>query len=267
MCGGDATRIRAEPGATRPSTRPPGPVEAVARRFVCLRCRHCSPFFCFHRAGEHFDEFQVLTPNRRWATSIRPALVFGRRGGSPKGARPQRPPGDAGVAPPPHLHEVEVTCRGARVSGDVVGGGLKLRNTFVMRKGEGRRSRAEFDIEIRQQSTRFSEATGAMTCGRSSTSARPWQSSSTEPGDPLRPRQRGLRARVRAARQVSEKLARVDTTWIFGRVDAGKRRAGGQSRSSPHRHSVSERLAVSAGLGHGSPERDRWSGKMISRGF
>jgi hypothetical protein len=155
-------------------------------------------------------------------------------------------------------------------SGDIYGGGFKVRNTFVVPKPEDRPIAGGLDVEIRHQSTRFSEANWAMTL-RPIIDFRtgPWQlilNPSLE--IPLGRDSAAFAPAVRAARQVSDNVwLGVEHYMDFGRVDRWETaRRQGQQLFAVTDIRISERLAVNAGLGHGlTRNSDRWVGKLILR--
>jgi hypothetical protein len=225
------------------------------------------------RAGT-FDEFQVYDGRigEPGGFDYDQHVVIGRRGRSGEGA-PRN-----GVLVMPEVgyatttwHEVAVYLPVAReFSGDVFGGGFKLRNTFIMPKAEQRPIAGGLDIEIRHQSTRFSEANWAMTL-RPIIDFRtgPWQlilNPSLE--IPFGRESAVFAPAVRAARQVSEKVwLGVEHYMDFGRVDRWETaRRQGQQLFVTTDYRFSERFTLNAGLGHGlTRNSDRWAGKLILR--
>ncbi|MBD0270972.1 MAG: hypothetical protein ICV73_03495 [Acetobacteraceae bacterium] len=222
-----------------------------------------------------FDEFQVYDGRiaEPGGFDYDQHFVLGRRGRISDGDAPRN-----GLMVMPEVgyattawHEVAVLLPVAReFSGDVFGGGFKVRNTFVLPKAHERPVAGGFDIEIRHQSTRFSEANWAMTL-RPIADLRtgPWQlilNPNVEipfgRGSPV------FAPAARGVRQVSENVwLGVEHYMDFGRVDRWEtaRRQGHQLFATTDVR-VSERLAVHAGLGHGlTRNSDRWVGKVILR--
>src|SRR3712207_369675 len=168
-------------------------------------------------------------------------------------------------------HEVAVYLPVAReFSGDVYGGGFKVRNTFVLPKAHERPIAGGLDIEIRHQSTRFSEANWAMTL-RPIIDLRtgPWQLILNPNLEiPFGRESPVFAPAARGVRQVSENVwLGVEHYMDFGRVDRWEtaRRQGHQLFATAD-FRVSERLAIHTGLGHGlTRNSDRWAGKVILR--
>jgi hypothetical protein len=137
-----------------------------ARRLVLLLLALLAP--CATAWARVFDEFQVFDGRIAEPGSFDydQHLVFGRRGRTTEQGAPRN-----GVLVMPEIgyatttwHEVAVYLPVAReFSGDIYGGGFKVRNTFVVPKPEDRPIAGGIDVEIRHQSTRFSEANWAMT--------------------------------------------------------------------------------------------------------
>jgi hypothetical protein len=225
------------------------------------------------RAGV-YDEFQVYDGRigEPGGFDYDQHIVFGRRGRSGEGA-PRN-----GMLVMPEVgyatttwHEVAVFLPVAReFSGDIYGGGFKLRNTFVMPKAQERPIAGGFDIELRHQSTRFSEANWALTV-RPIIDLRtgPWQlilNPSLEIS--LGRYSPYFTPAVRGVRQVAEDVwLGLEHYMDFGRVyhwETTRRQAHQLFVTTDVK--VSERFAVHAGLGHGlTHNSDRWAGKLILR--
>ena len=249
----------------------------VARRGLAVPVApgSCSAPPCAARART-FDEFQVYDGRIAEPGNFDydQHFVFGRRGrttdeGAPRNGLLVMP--EVGYATTT-WHEVAVYLPVAReFSGDVFGGGFKLRNTFVMPKAEERPIAGGIDIEIRHQSTRFSEANWAMTL-RPIIDFRtgPWQlilNPSLEipfgrDSAVFAPAVRG------GAAGLGERLARRGALHGFRpRGPLGNGAPAGPAALRRHRHPRQRALrAVNAGLGHGlTRNSDRWVGKLILR--
>lgn len=221
-----------------------------------------------------FDEFQVYDGRIAEPGSFDydQHFVFGRRGRSGDGA-PRN-----GLLVLPEIgyatttwHEVAVYLPVAReFSGDVYGGGFKVRNTFVLPKAHERPIAGGLDVELRHQSTRFSEANWAMTL-RPILDLRtgPWQLILNPSFEiPFGRNSPVFAPAVRGVRQVSENVwLGVEHYMDFGRVDRWETaRRQGQQLFATTDVRVSERLAIHTGLGHGlTRNSDRWVGKVILR--
>lgn len=223
-----------------------------------------------------FDEFQVYDGRIAEPGSFDydQHFVLGRRGrieeqgGAPRNGLLVMP--EVGYATTT-WHEVAVFLPVAReFSGDVYGGGFKVRNTFVVPKAHERPVAGGLDVEIRHQSTRFSEANWAMTL-RPIIDLRtgPWQlilNPSLE--IPFGRESAVFAPAARGVRQVSENVwLGVEHYMDFGRVDRWEtaRRQGHQLFATAD-VKISERFAVHAGVGHGlTRNSDRWAGKLILR--
>jgi len=246
---------------------------AAARRLALLASALLAPW-----AGARarvFDEFQVYDGRiaEPGGFDYDQHFVLGRRGRIDENGAPRN-----GLLVMPEVgyattawHEITVLLTVAReFSGDVFGGGFKVRNTFVVPKADERPVAGGFDVEIRHQSTRFSDANWAMTL-RPIIDLRtgPWQLI-LNPNLEI-PFGRGSPVFAPAARGVRQ-VAR--TVWIgvehymdFGRVDRWEatRRQGHQLFATAD-VKVSDRLAVHTGVGHGlTRNSDRWVGKVILR--
>ncbi len=219
-----------------------------------------------------FDEFQVFDGRVAEPGNIdfNQHLNLGRRGRSDDGA-PRNGmllTTEIGYATTP-WHEVALLLPVAReFSGDVFGGGFKLRNSFVVPGAENRPFAYGFDVELRHQSTRFSDTNWGLTLRpildfRSG----PWQLILNPQvefpigrGGPV------FSPAVRGVRQVAERA------WIglehymdFGRVNRIEATA-----AQAHQVFVTtdfrlgQTLGLHLGLGHGlTHASDRWAGKVI----
>ncbi|MFC7474609.1 hypothetical protein ACFQS7_09610 [Dankookia sp. GCM10030260] len=166
-------------------------------------------------------------------------------------------------------HEVAVYFPVAReFSGDLFGGGFKLRNSFVTPGAGDRPLAAGLDIELRRQSFRFSSADWALTL-RPILDLRtgPWQLI-LNPGVefPLGRAGPVFAPAIRGVRRVAE------TVWLglehymdFGRIDRPE-----APRGQAHQLflttdiRLAEKLAVQFGVGHGlTHASDRWAGKFM----
>jgi hypothetical protein len=254
--------------------RPPGPRRAAAAlRLALLLAALLAP--CATARARTFDEFQVYDGRIAEPGNFDydQHVVLGRRGRTSDGGAPRN-----GLLVMPEVgyatttwHEVAVYLPVAReFSGDLYGGGFKVRNTFVVPKAEERAIAGGLDIEIRHQSTRFSEANWAMTL-RPIIDVRtgPWQlilNPSLE--IPFGRDSAVFAPAVRGARQVSENVwLGVEHYMDFGRVDSWETaRRQGQQLFAVTDIRFSERFALNAGIGHGlTRNSDRWTGKMILR--
>lgn len=222
-----------------------------------------------------FDEFQVYDGRIAEPGSFDwdQHFVLGRRGRNEEGDALRN-----GLLVMPEVgyatatwHEVAVFFPVAReFSGDVFGGGFKVRNTFVVPKAGERPVAGGLDVEIRHQSVRFSDANWAMTLRPIlDLRAGPWQlilNPNLEipfgrDGPVFAPAARGVR-------QVAGNVwLGVEHYMDFGRVDRWEtaRRQGHQLFVTTD-VKVSDGLAVHAGIGHGlTRNSDRWVGKVILR--
>jgi len=197
-------------------------------------------------------------------------LVFGRQGRSGDGA-PRN--GAVAVTEIGYVtapwHEVAVYIPVAKeFSGDVFGGGFKLRNSFVL-PGAGERPVAwGFDVELRHQSYRFSEADWAVVL-RPIFDLRdgPWQLIlNPTVGVPFGRGGPAFTPAVRGVRQVAEKVwLGLEHDMDFGRVNRFETTA-----KQAHQLFVTtdwqlkDSLAIQVGVGHGlTHASDRWIGKVI----
>lgn len=247
---------------------------ATGLRLALLALAPLAP--CADARARVFDEFQVYDGRIAEPGSFDydQHFVLGRRGRISGGDDAPR----NGLLVMPEIgyatttwHEVAVYLPVAReFSGDVFGGGFKVRNTFVLPKAHERPIAGGLDVEIRHQSTRFSETNWAMTL-RPIIDLRtgPWQlilNPNLEipfgRGSPV------FAPAVRGVRQVSKDFwLGAEHYMDFGSVDRWETaRRQGQQLFVTTDVRVSERLAVHAGLGHGlTRNSDRWAGKVILR--
>ncbi len=230
---------------------------------------------CAAARARVFDEFQVYDGRiaEPGGFDYDQHFVLGRRGRIGEGDAPRN-----GLLVMPEVgyatttwHEIAVFLPVAReFSGDVFGGGFKVRNSFVVPKAGERPVAGGLDIEIRHQSYRFSETNWAMTL-RPILDLRtgPWQlilNPNLEVpfgrGSPV------FAPAARGVRQVAENVwLGLEHYMDFGRVDRWETTARqGHQLFVTTDVRVSERLAVHIGLGHGlTRNSDRWAGKVILR--
>jgi hypothetical protein len=226
-------------------------------------------------SGRVFDEFQVFDghiPDPR-SFELDQHLTLGRRGRIDDNGAPRN--GFSAITEVGYAtgswHEVAVYIPLAHeFSGDTFGGGLKVRNTFVQPRAHERPVGLGLDVEVRYQSSRFSEADWAATL-RPIIGLRsgPWQLI-LNPALEMPLGRGGLvfAPAVRGVRQVHERV------WLglehyadFGRTDRWEsaRRQGHQLFATLDVR-VSDRFALHLGVGHGlTHNSDRWAGKIILR--
>lgn len=221
-----------------------------------------------------FDEFQVfdgrIAEERHF--EMNQHLNFGRRGRREESGNAPRngylSTTEIGYATTT-WHEVALYVPFAReFSGDVYGGGFKLRNTFVVPNAAGRAVAGGFDIEIRHQSARFSDTNWGVTL-RPIIDLRtgPWQLILNPAFDvPIGRSSPALTPAVRGVRQVREGVwLGVEHYAEFGRLNEWER-----TKKQAHQLfatidlRLSERFALNLGVGHGlTRNSDRWAGKAI----
>ncbi|MBL6455081.1 hypothetical protein JMJ55_07080 [Belnapia sp. T6] len=220
-----------------------------------------------------FDEFQIFDGRiaEQGLPDLNLHLNAGRRGRLGDNDAPRNgilATAEIGYATAP-WHEVALLLPVAReFSGDLYGGGFKVRNTFISPGAADRPFAYGGDIEIRHQSTRFSETDWAMTL-RPIIDLRsgPWQlilNPAVEipigRGGPL------FTPAARVVRQVAP------TVWLgiehymdfgrFSRPDAPHGQAHQLFLTTDVK--LTERYALHLGVGHGLTHAgDRWAGKMI----
>jgi len=220
-----------------------------------------------------FDEFQIFDGRiaEPGGLDLNQHLVAGRRGRRGEGGAPRNgllATTEIGYATTA-WHEVALYLPVAReFSGDVFGGGLKLRNSFVM-PGAGERPFAlGFDVEVRRQSYRFSSTDWALTLRPIVDLRRgPWQLI-LNPAVEV-PIGRGtviFAPAVRGVRQVAERAwVGVEHFMDLGRLDrweVPRRQAHQLFLTTDFR--VGERVGLHLGVGHGlTRASDRWAGKLI----
>jgi hypothetical protein len=168
-------------------------------------------------------------------------------------------------------HEAAILAPLAReFSGDVFGGGFKVRSTVAQPGAHERPVGLGFDVEVRHQSGRFSEANWAATL-RPIVGLRsgPWQLILNPALEvPLGRGSPVFAPAARGVRQVSDRLwLGVEHFADFGRVDRWETaRRQGQQMFATADVRLSDRLAVHVGAGHGlTRNSDRWAGKLILR--
>ena len=227
-------------------------------------------------AAAGFDEFQIFDGrigepgaidfNLHYNLGRRGRLDSPREQGAPRNGMLLTPEIGFPTAP---WHEIAVFLPVAReFTGDIYGGGFKVRNTFISPGAADRPFAYGMDVELRYQSARFSEADWAVTL-------RPiidlryerWQLI-LNPAVEM-PLGRGgaiFAPAVRGVRQVT------DIVWLgvehymdFGRIDRPE-----APRGQAHQLFVTtdikltNRFALHVGVGHGlTHASDRWAGKVI----
>ena len=221
-----------------------------------------------------FDEFQVFDGRiaEQGGFDWNQHLVFGRRGRKEEDVNAPRngvlATAEIGYATT-NWHEVAVYVPVAReFSGDVYGGGFKLRNTFVLPNAGGRAVAGGFDVEIRHQSTRFSDTNWAV-------ALRPiidfradgWQLILNPAVElPIGRSSPGFAPAVRGVKQVREGLwLGLEHYMEFGRFnnwERGPKQSHQLFATADVR--LSERFSLNIGVGHGlTRNSDRWAGKAI----
>ena len=221
-----------------------------------------------------FDEFQVFDGRitEPGSFDVNQHLNFGRRGRKEEGVNAPRNgmllTTEIGYATTP-WHEIALYLPVAReFSGDIFGGGFKVRNTFVVpQQGEGLLA-GGLDIEIRHQSTRFSDANWAMTL-RPILDLRtgPWQlilNPSLEV--PFGRSSPVFAPAVRGVRQAAERVwLGLEHYMEFGRIDRWETTARqGHQLFATVDFQLKGSVGLHVGVGHGlTRNSDRWAGKMI----
>ena len=224
-------------------------------------------------AARVFDEFQVYDGRiaEPGGFDWDQHFVLGRRGRTDENGAPRN-----GLLVMPEVgyatttwHEIAVLLPVARAfSGDVFGGGFKVRNTFVVPKAGERPVAGGFDIEIRHQSYRFSEANWAMTF-RPILDLRtgPWQLILNPAVEvPLGREGPSFAPAVRGVRQVAERVwLGLEHYMDFGRISRPE-----APRGQAHQlfatvdMLIGGKFGLHLGLGHGlTHASDRWVGKVI----
>ncbi len=221
-----------------------------------------------------FDEFQVfdgrITEPRGFDLNFH--LNFGRRGIREPGEGAPRNGAlfttEIGYVTAP-WHEIAVYLPVAReFSGDVFGGGFKIRNSFVMPHAGDRPVAFGFDVELRHQSYRFTTADWGITL-RPIIDLRtgPWQlilNPSVE--FPLGREGPIFAPAVRGVLQVSERVwLGLEHYMDFDRFSRPAK-PNGQAHQLfvTTDFKVGEKLGLHFGVGHGlTHASDRWLGKVI----
>jgi hypothetical protein len=222
--------------------------------------------------AEVFDEFQIFDGRiaEPGSFGLNQHLVLGRRGRAGDGA-PRNGmllTTEVGYATTP-WHEIAVYIPVAReFSGDIFGGGFKIRNTFVVPNAGERPVAGGLDLEVRRQSYRFSGADWAVTL-RPILDLRtgPWQAIFNlnleipiGQGSPV------FSPAVRGVYQVASRawlgLEHYMELGRFDRWETARRQAHQLFVTTDFR--VSEKVGLHVGLGHGlTRSSDRWAGKFI----
>lgn len=219
-----------------------------------------------------FDEFQVFDGKiaEPGGLDLNQYVIFGRRGRAGDGA-PRN-----GMLATTELgwattrwHEIALYVPvAAEFSGDLFGGGLKLRNTFVLPDTASRPFGAGVDVELRRQSYRFAETDWSFTV-RPILDFRegPWQLILNPAVEFAVGRGGAVFApAVRGVRQVA------GNTWVglehfmdFGpvaRFETTARQAHQLFVTTDVK--LSDKFALHVGVGHGlTRSSDRWAGKLI----
>src|SRR4051812_6312353 len=223
-------------------------------------------------AAAGFDEFQVFDGRigEPGGFDLNQHVNFGRRGrlgdGAPRNGMLVET--EIGYATAP-WHEVAVYIPVAReFSGDIFGGGFKLRNSFVI-PGAGDRPLAYgLDLELRHQSYRFSSADWAMTLRPILDLRRgPWQLILNPAVEfPLGREGPSFAPAARGGRQVAARASlRLQHYMDFGRISRPEAPRGQAPPLFPTTGlRVTDRVALHLGVGHGlTHASDRWAGKLI----
>ncbi|TCZ66586.1 hypothetical protein [Roseicella aquatilis] len=220
-----------------------------------------------------FDEFQVYDGRitEPGHVDLNLHLNLGRRGRLDGEGAPRNGglfTAEIGYATAP-WHEVSIYLPVAKeFSGDVFGGGFKLRNSFVTPGADSRPLAFGLDVELRHQSYRFSSADWAVAL-RPIIDLRsgPWQLILNPVVEMPLGRQGPVFApAVRGVRQVAE------TVWLgvehymdFGRFDRPE-----APRGQAHQLFLTTDIRLTGsvglhlGLGHGlTRASDRWAGNLI----
>ena len=223
-----------------------------------------------------FDEFQVFDGRiaETGGFDYNQHFVMGRRGkvdengGAPRNGLLVMP--EIGYATTT-WHEVAVFLPVAReFSGDVFGGGFRVRNSFVVPGALDRPFAAGFDVVLRNQPYRFAESDWQATLRPIlDLRAGPWRLFlNLDLEVPIGRGSPSFEPAVRLAREVTEKVRLgVEHFMDFGRVDRWEttRRQGHQLFATTDVE-FTQRTAVQIGLGHGlTRNSDRWAGKVILR--
>lgn len=220
-----------------------------------------------------FDEFQIFDGRitEPGSFDLNQHFVLGRRGRTDGNGAPRNGmllTTEIGYATTT-WHEIAVYLPVAReFSGDIYGGGFKVRNTFVTPHAGERPLAAGLDIEIRHQSGRFSSADWAMTL-RPIVDFRtgPWQLILNPALDiPFGRSSPVFAPAVRGVRQMAERMwLGLEHFMEFGRIDRWETtgRQGHQLFATAD-FKLGNTTALHVGVGHGlTHNTDRWAGKMI----
>lgn len=246
---------------------------AAARRVALLALALLAP--CAAARARTFDEFQVFDGRiaQPGGFDYNQHLVFGRRGRVEEGGAPRN-----GVLVMPEIgyatttwHEVAVFLPVAReFSGDVFGGGFRVRNSFVVPGATDRPFAGGFDVVFRHQPYRLAENDWGMTL-RPIIDLRggPWRFIlNLDLEVPLGRGSPSFEPAVRGAWEMTGKVQLgVEHCMDFGRVDRWEtvRRQGHQLFATTDVR-FSDRAEIQVGLGHGlTRDSDRWAGKMVLR--
>lgn len=241
-------------------------------RRIAIACLLALALGSAKAAAGVFDEFQIFDgriaePN---GVDLNQHLVLGRRGRAGEGAprNGMLVTSEIGFATT-RWHEVALYLPVAReFTGDIFGGGFKLRNSFVL-PGAGDRPIAwGLDVEVRHQSYRFSSTDWALTL-RPILDLRtgPWQLI-LNPNVEF-PLGRGGPVFAPALRGVYQVAERA---WLGLEhyMDLGRISRWETTRRQAHQLFVTtdvrlgESVGLHLGLGHGlTHASDRWAGKVI----
>ncbi|MBK1660736.1 hypothetical protein [Paracraurococcus ruber] len=221
-----------------------------------------------------FDEFQVFDGRitQPGGFDLNLHLNFGRRGIREAGEGAPRNgalfTAEIGYVTAP-WHEVALYLPVAReFSGDVFGGGFKLRNSFVVPGAADRPVAYGFDVELRHQPYRFTSADWGVTLRPIIDLRRgPWQLILNPAVEfPLGRDGPVFAPAVRGVLQVAEQhWIGLEHYMDFDRIDRPAK-PGGQAHQlfATTDWKISERFALHLGLGHGlTRASDRWLGKVI----
>ena len=223
--------------------------------------------------GAGFDEFQVFDGRigEPGGVDLNLHLNAGRRGildgeGAPRNGALFT--AEIGYVTAP-WHEVALYLPAAKeFSGDVFGGGAKLRNSFVMPGAADRPLALGFDLELRHQPIRFSATNWAVTLRPIIDLRRgPWQLILNPAVEvPLGREGPVFAPAIRGVRQVAERVwLGLEHYMDFGRMDHPAALHGQAHQlflTTDMR--LGETIGLHLGLGHGlTHASDRWAGKII----
>lgn len=221
-----------------------------------------------------FDEFQIfdgrITEPEGWDVNLH--LDAGRKGIRQQGEGAPRNGGlftaEIGYVVAPWYEVALYLPVAQEFSGGLFDGGFKLRNSFVM-PGSGDRPLAlGLDVEIRNQSYRFTTANWGLSL-RPIIDLRsgPWQLIlNTGVEFPLGRAGPVFAPAVRGVRQVADKVwLGLEHYMDFDRISHPAKPAGQAHQLFVTTDvKISERFAFQVGLGHGlTHASDRWLGKVI----